>query len=504
MNLNQARANLNTILLIAGALITGPALAEQANNRSTETLYLQQCAACHGPDRLGGMGPALLPENLGRLKKAEAEQVIREGRPATQMAGYKTILNDQQIAALTDFIYQPPSHELKWGEAEIRSSREVSHPQGSLPDEPVFEADLMNLFLVVEIGDHHVTLLDGDKMEPIHRFPSRFALHGGPKYSPDGRYVYFGSRDGWITKYDIYNLKVVAEVRAGINMRNIAVSADGNYVLAANYLPHSMVLFDAANLEMLDFIPVENDAGDSSRVSAVYAAPPRSSFIAALKDIPEAWEITVENREAKVRRMATDTLLDDFFFDPGYQHLIGAARDGKHGVVIDLDTGKTTAELPLPGMPHLGSGITWEYQGRRVMATPHFRAGAISIIDMDTWEVIKTLKTEGPGFFMRSHENSRYAWADVFFGPNADKVHIIDKQTLEIVKTLQPEPGKVAAHVEFDRHGEKLLLSIWDKDGAVIVYDADTLEEEKRIPMNKPSGKYNVWNKINYEEGTSH
>ena len=79
MNLNQARANLNKILLIAGALITGPALAEQANNHSTETLYLQQCAACHGPDRLGGMGPALLPENLGRLKKAEAEQVIREG-----------------------------------------------------------------------------------------------------------------------------------------------------------------------------------------------------------------------------------------------------------------------------------------------------------------------------------------------------------------------------------------------------------------------------------------
>ncbi|HAC28524.1 MAG TPA: cytochrome C oxidase Cbb3, partial [Marinobacter hydrocarbonoclasticus] len=173
MNLNQARASLNTILLIAGALITGPALAEQASSQNTETLYLQQCAACHGPDRLGGMGPALLPENLGRLKKAEAERVIREGRPATQMAGYKTILNDQQIAELTDFIYQPPSHELKWGEAEIRSSREVSHPQGSLPDEPVFEADLMNLFLVVEIGDHHVTLLDGDKMEPIHRFPSR-------------------------------------------------------------------------------------------------------------------------------------------------------------------------------------------------------------------------------------------------------------------------------------------------------------------------------------------
>jgi len=362
----------------------------------------------------------------------------------------------------------------------------------------------MNLFLVVEIGDHHVTLLDGDSMEPITRFPSRYALHGGPKYSPDGRYVYFGSRDGWITKYDLYNLKVVAEVRAGINMRNIAVSADGRYLMAANYLPHTLVLFDSRNLELMEILPVASASGESSRVSAVYAAPPRNSFIAALKDIPEAWEITVTGGQAQVRRIHTGTWLDDFFFDPDYQHLIGAARDGEQAQVIHLDSGKTIATLPLPGMPHLGSGITWNYQGRRVMATPHFRTGAVSIIDMDNWRVIKTLKTDGPGFFMRSHENSPYAWVDVFFGPNRDKVHVIDKQTLEIVKTLQPAPGKVSAHVEFDRYGEHLLLSIWDTDGEVIVYNAKTLEEEKRIPMNKPSGKYNVWNKTHYEEGTSH
>ena len=488
--------------MTAVSLVSLTAQAEEAV--STEAVYQQHCASCHGGDRLGGMGPALLPENLSRLRKDEAHKVIREGRPATQMPAFGDTLTDEEVNALAEFIYQSPETAPTWKRADIEQSHRVPHPLGSLPDKPVFEADLMNLFLVVELGDHHVTLLDGDRMEPIHRFPSRYALHGGPKYSPDGRYVYFGSRDGWITKYDIYNLKVVAEVRAGINMRNIAVSADGEHVLAANYLPHTLVLFDADNLELMEIILVENDSGESSRVSAVYAAPPRDSFIAALKDIPEAWEVTVENGKARVRRMETDTWLDDFFFDPGYQHLIGAARDGKHGLVIDLDTGKTVAELPLPGMPHLGSGITWEYQGRRVMATPHFRTNAVSIIDMDNWEVIKTLETQGPGFFMRSHENSPYAWVDVFFGPNKDKVHVIDKQSLEIVRTLQPAPGKVAAHVEFDRHGEKLLLSVWDEDGAVIVYDADTLEELKRIPMNKPSGKYNVWNKTQYEEGTSH
>ena len=72
----------------------------------------------------------------------------------------------------------------------------VTHPLGSLPDKPLFDADLMNLFLVVELGDHHITLFNGDTFEPIHRFKTRFALHGGPKYSPDGRYVY--GFTGWL------------------------------------------------------------------------------------------------------------------------------------------------------------------------------------------------------------------------------------------------------------------------------------------------------------------
>ena len=46
--------------------------------------------------------------------------------------------------------------------------------------------------------------------------------YAGPKFTPDGRYVFFASRDGWVTKYDLWNLKTVAEVRAGINTRNIA------------------------------------------------------------------------------------------------------------------------------------------------------------------------------------------------------------------------------------------------------------------------------------------
>ena len=89
-------------------------------------------------------------------------------------------------------------------------------------------------------------------------------------------------------------------------------------------------------------------------------------------------------------------------------------------------------------------------------------------------------------------------------GARKDTIVIIDKRTLEIARTLTPAPGKTAAHVEFDRTGRFALVSLWEQDGAIVIYDAATFQEIKRLPMSRPSGKYNVWNKISFSEGTSH
>ena len=402
----------------------------------------------------------------------------------------------------------------------------VLHDAQRLPARPVFDADPLNLFVVVEAGDHHVTILDGERFTPIARFASRFALHGGPKFSPDGRFVYFASRDGWITKYDIWNLKVVAEVRAGINTRNAAVSSDGRYVAVGNYLPHSLVILHADDLSVVRVLDVRDKDGKPSRVSAVYDAGPRRSFVAALKDVPELWEISYDPDAEPVyeglvhdyrmgeglavpgqfapRRTLLEGVLDDFFFAPGYTYVIGAGREGNAGQVVNLDVRRKIADLPLPGLPHLGSGISWDYQGRPVMATPNLKQGVVSVIDMRTWTPVRQIETAGPGFFMRSHENSRYAWVDAFNSPRKDSLQVIDKASLEVVRTLTPAPGKTAAHVEFTRDGRFALVSVWEMDGALIVYDADTLEEMKRIPMRKPVGKYNVYNKITRSSGTSH
>ena len=492
----------------------------------TEKLYLQHCASCHGEDRLGLIGPPLIPQSFKRLKPKAATLVVQNGRAATQMPAFGATLSKNEIKTLVDYIYIKPAQVPRWDMAAIKNSHIISNPPETLGDSPVFQADMQNLFLVVEIGDHHVTLLDGDTFKPIFRFKTHNALHGGPKYSKDGRYVYFASRDGWITKFDIYNLKVIADIRVGINTRNLAVSDDGRYIIAGNTLPHTAVILNAFDLSPVKVIPVVNEQGNSSRVSAVYTAAPRKSFILALKDFPEVWEIPYVDKKIfvhdyryempdytgkpfSIRRLKLDNYLDDFFFDQKYQHIIGAARpEGERfpqgGAVIKLSSGRKVADIDLPGMPHLSSGISWKYKDTRIIATPNIKEGVVTIIDTKNWQTIKKIKTQGPGFFMRSHEKSPYAWVDVFFGPHKDLVHIIDKSTLEIVKTLQPIPGKTAAHVEFTKDGRYALLSIWEDDGAIIVYDAKTLEEVTRLPMKKPSGKYNVYNKTHLEEGTSH
>ena len=229
----------------------------------------------------------------------------------------------------------------------------------------------MNLFVVVETGDHHATILDGDRFEPLARFPTRFALHGGPKFTPDGRYVFFMSRDGWVSKYDLWTLTMLSEVRAGINSRNIAISRDGKHIAVANYLPHTLVMLSTDDLSVEKIFEAKDKKGNSSRVSAVYQAPPRDSFIAALKDVPEIWEIATDPNAPPVypglvhshekgmvealqssqglfalRRIEVPEPLDDFFFDPPYRNLVGSAREGK-AIVVNLTVGRDIKQLGL-------------------------------------------------------------------------------------------------------------------------------------------------------------
>lgn len=381
---------------IAAALI-GPALAGYAADPiaglEVEKLFAEHCASCHGEDRFGGTGPALIPETLGQKGAETVMATITGGRSQTQMKAFGDQLTADEIAALAAYVRMPLANVPEWGAAQITASR-IVNPDYVAAAAPTYDADPLDLFVVVETGDNHATILDGGRFEPLTRFATRYALHGDPKLTPDGRFVFFMSGYGWVAKYDLWSLQIVAEVRAGINSCNIALSTDGRHIAVANYLPHSLVILSGDNLMVEKIIDTVGRKGRSSRVSGVYPAPPRQSFIVTLKDIPEVWEVFYgENPPFQgfvhdyrlegppkqtelfpVRKIGLDDFFDDFFFDHDYEHLIGASRNGKNGQVVDLVIGRKIADIDIAGLPHLGSGISWTWNGRPIMATPHLKS----------------------------------------------------------------------------------------------------------------------------------
>ena len=399
----------------------------------------------------------------------------------------------------------------------------------TLPHKPAWAADPMQLLVVVE-GSGHVTLLDGERFEVVHRFASRQALHGAPQFTQDGRFAYFGTDDGWITKYDLWNLTVVAQVRAGLTLRSLAVSSDDRWVMAANDSPNTLALFDADLNLRRTYNVTTLDRKTASRASAVYDAAPRRSFVVTLQDLPELWEISYDPAAAPifdglvhdykmgegiatpgflgVRRTPLEDLLDDVVFDPSFRHAVGATRAQDNvasaAQVVNLDVRRRIASFALPGKPHVGSAITFDWNGTAVLATASLGGGSVTVVDMKTWQVVKVIPTPGPGFFIRSHANSPYAWVDSAASPSAhDTLTVIDKTTLGVVAQVR-EPGRTLSYIAFTRDGRYVLVGLGERDGALIVLDAKTFKEVKRIPMNQPLGIYTVWNKPSYSQAASH
>lgn len=89
-------------------------------------LYQEHCAACHAENRLGGTGPALIPETLGRMYGPKLEAVIADGRPATQMEGFSAVLGAAEITAIAAWLETPLADPPYWTGEDANASRDMS------------------------------------------------------------------------------------------------------------------------------------------------------------------------------------------------------------------------------------------------------------------------------------------------------------------------------------------------------------------------------------------
>jgi cytochrome c55X len=85
----------------------------EARRQELVHLLRQDCGACHGLRLAGGLGPALLPEDL-RGKPAESlSEVILKGRPGTPMPGWQPFVTEAEARWMVDMLMNGLTEELK-------------------------------------------------------------------------------------------------------------------------------------------------------------------------------------------------------------------------------------------------------------------------------------------------------------------------------------------------------------------------------------------------------
>ena len=95
------------VLLIVPSASQGSESSLSSERQSELThIVKQDCGSCHGMTLKGGLGPALLVENLQNKPILFIQNTILYGRPGTAMPPWKTLLTDQEALWIAEQLKQ--------------------------------------------------------------------------------------------------------------------------------------------------------------------------------------------------------------------------------------------------------------------------------------------------------------------------------------------------------------------------------------------------------------
>ena len=317
--------------------------------------------------------------------------------------------------------------------------------------------------------------------------------HASVVFSRDARYAYVFGRDGALTKVDLLTQQTAARVVQAGNSIGGAISADGTLVVAQNYTPGGIKVFDAATLALLADIPAEYAPGQRSRVVGLADLPGRR-FVYSLFDAGEIWisdlSEPTQPRTTKIKNIGRQPY--DALVTPNARHYI-AGLFGEDGLaMVDLwdekpavrrilgGYGRGQEPLPVYKMPHLRG---WAVAGRRAYL-PAIGRHEVLVVDTDTWAEVGRIPVAGQPVFVMARPDGRQVWVN-FAVPDYHRVQVIDTTTQAIVRTL--EPGKAVLHMEFTPRGESVWISSRD-DHRVSAIDTQSFATQATLAVDSPSG----------------
>ena len=351
-----------------------------------------------------------------------------------------------------------------------------------------------DLGVVIERAQGALTLINTSRREVAGRVEGLGDLsHASVVFSRDARFAYVFGRDGGLTRVDILGARITHRVMQAGNSIGGAISADGSLVVAQNYTPGGIKIFDAATLEQLADVPAAMPGGQRSRVVGLADLPQRR-FIYSLFDAaaiciadcsnPRQPQITtIEN----IGRQPYDALVSP----NGRTYIAGLF--GEDGLaMLDLweekpqvrrilgGYGRGEQALPVYKMPHLrgwsmAAGQAW---------LPAIGRHEVLVADARSWQEVARVPVKGQPVFVMARPDGRQVWVNFAF-PDNEWVQVIDTVDKRVVHTFSP--GKAVLHMEFTPRGEEVWLSARDSNRVTVV-DTATFAVRRELPVDAPSG----------------
>lgn len=351
-----------------------------------------------------------------------------------------------------------------------------------------------DLGVVIERAKGALTLINTSTRQAVGRVEGLGDLsHASVVFSRDARYAFVFGRDGGLTRVDILAQRITHRVMQAGNSIGGAISADGSLVVAQNYTPGGIKVFNAATLELLADVPATMPNGERSRVVGL-ADLPRQRFIYSLFD---AGAICIA--DCSNPRQPTVTTLENIGKQP-YDALLSpngrtyiAGLFGEDGLaMVDLwaeqpqarrilgGYGRGEQPLPVYKMPHLRG---WAIAGNHAYL-PAIGRHEVLIVDTTTWQEVGRIPVAGQPVFVMARPDGRQVWVN-FSVPDYHRVQVIDTPSQKVVQTI--EPGKAVLHMEFTPRGESVWISCRDSNQVQVV-DTHTRQLQASLEVDAPSG----------------
>ena len=532
-----------SIILLISMTVLNLNLLANVSNMDVEKVFEEECKVCHSSNHSGGIGSDIRPSAIAKKNAYQLVDAILNGNSFIKMPAFKDMFSQADALKMVDYL-----QHFKTKRPDILSLKAVKSSWRKLNDrvgflrkyaKPVDVNQTTDICFVTERDAERVTFLDGTTGDILSRHSAGYAVHITVTNKKLPRYAYSISRSGLLTMFDLNSpgQQKIAEVKVGTDSRGLAVSPNGNYLLAGNYFPSGAVLLNALTLEPLKVYPTSNITNfdgkiADSRVSGVFDTPYGPYFAFALKDAGRVYIVDYYKAGFPVVGVISDIgkNIHNGFLNEGKEmgrYLFVASQGSDLIGVIDFKTKSLVSKIYMKpsSKPHVGQGASWYNKklNQQLSATVNMNLGEVAIWD-DNFDIIAEIPTSGAGLFISTSINTPYLWADNVVGgsENWNKIHLVNKQSLKLdrvitigtstgsitdaktnkviyqwdVPTITNKKGKEVIprilHAEPANHGKWTMISEWNCN-RIGIYDSKTGEFIKYIDgLITPTFTYSI------------